>query len=195
MKNLFVPKRVAALDTTALSGPADGRALKVSFLYQDAPTRKCAREISERVTGLAGPESLRATWWNMSDLSEPGVLAGAVSTALRADAIVVALDAAQGLPYAFYVWAESWLPHRLQAAGALMALVGSSAPAPAQAANVREYLRAMARVGHLEFMFEERRLVPAPADSLDELTSQPVVRRNGHSHLKLLPNHVCLPAH
>jgi len=194
MKNISVSKRVAALDIPALIAPTDGQALNVTFLYQDAPTRKWAREISERVTKLAGPESLRATWWNMNDLSEPAVLAGAVSMAMRADAIVVALDAAQELPYPFYVWAESWLPHHLREAGALMALIGSSLPAPAQMARLQHYLRAMARVGRLEFMMEERKLVPVPADFLAELPCQPEARKAGNSYRKTLPNVVCLPS-
>jgi hypothetical protein len=194
MKQTSVSKRVAALDIPGFLEPANGQVLQVSFIYQDAPTRKWAREVAERVTKVAGPESLRATWWNMTDLSHPGVLAGAVWTAMRADAIVVALDAAQELPYPFYVWVESWLPHRVAATGALMALVGTSVPAPAQAARTREFLRTVARVGRMEFMLDERKLVPVPLDFPAEEVCEPMGQRNGKSYSPLLSNLVCLPS-
>jgi hypothetical protein len=51
------------------------------------------------------------------------VLAGAVSKAMRADVIMVAIRATEGFPLPFYVWVGSWLPHRLRGKGELVALV------------------------------------------------------------------------
>jgi len=138
--------------------PAEGQKLKLALLYQDSATRKWAKDVLERMAKIAGPENIHATWWNISELCEPGVLAAAVSTAMRADVIVVARDSAQRLSYPFYVWVESWLPHRHQPAGALVALVGSSSPAKAQSEQACEYLRSVARAGHLDFLLEERNL-------------------------------------
>ncbi len=167
MKPRSVSKKAVSLNKLALPVPMDGQKLKVALLYQDSATRKWARETSERVAKIAGPENIHATWWNISELCEPGVLAAAVSTAMRADVIVIARDAAQRLSYPFYVWVESWLPHRQQATGTLVALIGSSAPAKAHSEQASEYLRAMARAGHLEFLLEERNL-PAQQQKPDE---------------------------
>lgn len=92
----------------------------------------------------------------MGDLSAPGVLAGAVSTALRADVVVVATHAAEGLPMAFYVWVDAWLPHRPQNAGALVALLGKRRNSAPSSGRVRDYLNAVAREGRLDFVIQEQ---------------------------------------
>jgi len=76
---------------------------------------------------LADTHAVRPTWWKLNNLFEPGVLAAAVSTAMRADIIVVAIRAEEGLPLPFYTWVNNWLPHRLQPGGVLVALQGKSA--------------------------------------------------------------------
>ena len=135
----------------------------VMVLYQDPPALTWAREVCDRVKALVGADAIRATWWKLNDLNSPAVLAGAVSTALRADVIVISVHATEALPLPVYVWVESWLPHRPKAAGALMALIAMP-PRPAQRfEHVREYLRAVARQGHLDFLVEERKLAAAPA--------------------------------
>ena len=71
---------------------------------------------------LAGKKSVSTTWWNLNELSQPAVLAGAVSKAMRADVIVVATRATEGFPLPFYIWVSSWLPHYLPGKGTLVAL-------------------------------------------------------------------------
>src|SRR5258708_15584984 len=56
--------------------------LHVTVVYEDAATRQWAGEVFERVTKLVGKDAIRSTWWKMGDLSQPAVLAGAVSTAI-----------------------------------------------------------------------------------------------------------------
>src|SRR5262245_28497001 len=82
----------------------DGSPLNVALIYEDAQTREWAREAYERVTKLAGEQGVRPTWWNLENLGNPGVLAAAVSTAMRADVIVLAARAGEGMPLAFYAW-------------------------------------------------------------------------------------------
>jgi hypothetical protein len=126
-------------------------------IYQDEATRQWALEVCERVAGAVGPAALNVRWWKLDDLSQPAVLAGAVSTALRADVLMVAIRASEGFPLPFYVWVNSWLPHRLGKA-ALIALI-SLPECPSLALDRgREYLRAVARQGRLDFVLEERRL-------------------------------------
>src|SRR5512135_1759955 len=87
-------------------------ALNVTVLYEDGPTRSWAGEVCARVAELVGKDALHSTWWRLSDLDEPAVLAGAVSTTLRADVIVIAVRATEGFPLPFYVWVDSWLPYK-----------------------------------------------------------------------------------
>jgi len=146
------------------------------------------------VSRQTGPESLRSTWWKMNDFAESGVLAGAVSIALRADVLVVAMDATQGLPYPFYAWVESWLPHRLMPAGALLVLMGNAEAAGTRASNIREYLRAVAHLARMEFIIEERRLPVAEPEMLPEANRLAGPKINGNGVHKNLPSLVCLPA-
>lgn len=170
---LVFMQRTSVLELTGLDEavppPAsEGCALSVAVIYQDAPTKRWARQLCERVTRIVGQECVRITWWNIGDLSEPGVLAGAVSTAMRADVIVVAIHAARDLPLPFYVWVEAWLPHRLQAMGSLLALIDMPDRADLQSDRARDYLRSIARQGRLDFLVEERKLPPEPAEASPE---------------------------
>ncbi len=148
----------AAGEPVAVVPPAQEYVLNVAVLYQDAQTHKWARQMCEHVAGLIGSGAVRHTWWKLGDLSQPGVLAGAVSTTMRADVIVVAIQAAARLPLPFYVWVDAWLPHRLPQAGALVALIGLPEPAGLQSDQAREYLRAVAQQGRLDFLLQERKL-------------------------------------
>ena len=140
--------------------------LSVTVVYEDLPTRRWAVDFCERIAGLVGRESVSATWWKIAELSEPAVLAGAVSTALRADVIVVALRAAEGLPLPFYVWVDAWLPHRPQGLSALVALIAMPNNPGARLDRAREYLTAVARQGRLDFLVEERKLTMEPSAAL-----------------------------
>ena len=158
MKHTNVLERDAALNQVAHPSAPEDYAMNLTVIYHDARTQAWAREVYDRVARLAGREWLRATWWKISDLVEPGVLAGAVSTAMRAELIVVAVDTTEGLPLPFHIWVDNWLPHRRQAAGCLFALIGRSEPPNGRSSQVREYLREVSRMGRFEFLVEERRL-------------------------------------
>jgi hypothetical protein len=132
--------------------------LNVAVVYQDEPTRQWAREVCERVGKLLGNDAVRSTWWKMSGLTEPAVLAGAVSVAIRADVVIIAIHASEGLPLPFYVWTEAWLPHRAGAGVALVALITIPERPSLQMDRAREYLRTAARQGRFDFLLEERKL-------------------------------------
>jgi hypothetical protein len=135
---------------------AAGSPLSIVFLYEDAATREWARAMHERIARIAGEQGICPTWWNLENLNDPAVLAGAVSTTMRADIIVVATRATEGLPFSFYVWANSWLPHRSQHSGVLVALVGASAEGERPCGRVSDYLRAVAREARLDLIVERR---------------------------------------
>lgn len=132
--------------------------LNVTVVYEDASTRYWADEFCGRVAKPFGQDTLSSTWWKLAELDEPAVLAGAVSTAMRADVIVVAVRAAEGLPLPFYVWVDSWLPHHAKGLSALVALIAMPENPGAQLDRARDYLRAVARQGRLDFLIEERKL-------------------------------------
>jgi hypothetical protein len=151
--------------------PDNGAPLNVALIYEDAQTREWAREAYERIIKLAGEQGVRPTWWNLDNLGEPGVLAAAVSTAMRADVIVLAARAGEGMPLAFYTWINAWLPNRFFRGGVLAALLGKTQRSSARRARVGEYLREVARQGRMSFVLETRTL-EVGANGL-----------NGHAHL------------
>ena len=167
MKQTTVSEQIIRLDRLAKEAAATGDALNLTVVYEDADTRKWAREVYDRTTKFTGPQGVRATWWRISDLSAPGVLAGAVSTAMRADAIVIATRATHGLPLPFYVWVKAWLRNRLSPSGTLVALMGTPQEPESRPGGVREFLQATANAARLEFVKQEKHLT------------------NGEVHLKL----------
>lgn len=134
--------------------------LKVAVVYQDNSTRRWARQVCDRVRDLVGEDAARCRTWSLDELLTPERLAQAAAEAAQADVIVVALHAEEDLPPALHSWVEAWLPHRLQVAGALVALLGPSEAAGAEQDHVRQYLHAIACQGGLDFLVEER---PRPA--------------------------------
>jgi len=159
MEPSSVSEQITRLDKLVAHSSASGYGLNVTVVYEEAATRKWAREIYERATRVAGVEALRATWWKLTDLSEPGVLAGAVSTAMRSDVIIVASRCAEGFPLPFYVWVNSWIAHRSRT-GAFVALLAAVADSNSHSGRVTDYLREVARQGRMEFVGENRSLPP-----------------------------------
>ena len=131
----------------------DGQSpLRVTFLYENETTRGWARESCEQIKALVGNDRLQATWWRITELNDAGVLAGAVSTAMHADLVVVATEATEGLPLAFYVWINGWTPHRMKSTGALVALLGRSMRGNSRSGRVADYLRAAASNTRMHFL-------------------------------------------
>lgn len=150
-------EQLPLLQAAALTAGSEER-LSVLVIYQDPPTRSWATELCQRVGSLVGPQALNTRWWNLDDLNQPALLAGAVSTALRADVLIVSVRAAEGFPLPFYVWVHSWLPHHRAGKTALVALVAYPDQPSLAMARGLEYLRAIARQARLDFLLEERRL-------------------------------------
>jgi len=158
-------KRITLLDKFIPASTEPGYGLNFVLIYEDSETRKWARDIFDRVAKLGGDDNTRATWWRLNELSIPVVLAGAVSTALRADVIVVATRATEGLPLPFYLWTKAWLPHRAKGPGALIALLPREMRKAPKTGRVKEFLRGTAELGRLDFLVEHREL---PAESATE---------------------------
>jgi hypothetical protein len=146
---------LSALDgiVAGVSGSKNGP--RIIFVYQDEEAHGWAKEVSQRIIKLAGNESVQASWWKISDLTAPGILAGAVSSALRADLIVVA-SRAEGLPLPFYVWVNLWWPNRTEYPGALVAIVGVPERAACRSEKIGDYLRVVAEQAKMSFFGIEK---------------------------------------
>lgn len=158
---------VARLDKLVTVSPGSKNALAVSMVYEDDETREWAREAFDRVLKLAGEQTVRPTWWRLSNLSQPGVLAAASSTAMRADVIVVAVRAAEGLPLPFYAWINAWSPNRLQLNGVLVALLGAPQVKNKRSGRVSDFLRTIAKKARLHLLLETRNCTTWPSESLN----------------------------
>jgi hypothetical protein len=157
-KETLTSQSINRLEKLIAISPKDGAPLNVALIYEDAPTREWAREAFEHVTKVAAEQGVRPTWWNLENLGDPGVLAAAVSTAMRADVIVLAARATEGMSLAFYAWINAWLPNRYNSGGVLAALLGKTERSGTRPARVGEYLREVARRGRMSFLLETRKL-------------------------------------
>jgi hypothetical protein len=145
-------KQTVRLEKLLASLPALDHTLNTTVVYQDARTLRWARQAAEHVEKVAGKARIRSTWWRVDDLFQPGVMAGAVSRAMRADLIIVALEDAEGLPMPFYVWTNSWLPHHRPGPSALIALSEPRTNGNGTTGRVHTYLREVARQGRMDFV-------------------------------------------
>ena len=169
------------------SPPENGSArpkytLNVVLVYEDTATHEWAREVHARVSQVAGGESVRSTWWNVGDFNQPGVLAGAVSTAMRADVVVIAIRETEEMRLPFYVWVRSWLPNRSKRKGALVALIGVNGAKERETGGVSDYLRAAATTGHLDFLMEKRLLPGGSRPGAREKTSRRLLSKVPAAH-------------
>jgi len=128
------------------------------LVYQDPLTREWASQAHAKLEQVAGARNLCSTWWKVGDFSHPGVLAGAVSKAMQAELIVIAVRGSEGLPLPFYFWVNAWLPHHLSGNGILIGLLGATNPGEPESGRIREYLRSIARHGRFQFFLAEHRL-------------------------------------
>jgi hypothetical protein len=132
--------------------------LNVVMVYQDAPTWKWANRVCARVTRRAGKDTVHCTQWEIGLLSNPDELKDAILMTMVADVILVSIYDAEELPKDFRVWMDAWLARRYLPAGALIALISVPGELSVQTKLARDYLRAVARKGRLDFLLRERRL-------------------------------------
>jgi hypothetical protein len=151
---------ISGLEKLVTGLPAAKYTLNVTVLYEDSPTHKWAGEVYQKMEATLGAKAVRGTWWNLADLDQPAVLAGAVSKAMRSDMIVVAVNGSEGLPLPFYFWVNSWLPHRISGTGAFVALLGAPNPRNSESGRLRKYLRTVARRARMDLLVAERSNAP-----------------------------------
>ena len=143
------------------AGPERGYVLKIAVIRQESLPREWTTQVSRHAIHLVGPRSVRTASWGLEELREPAALHAATEAAIGADILIVAVNGAGGLPSAVNDWIDSWLPHRLQREGALVAVIGVHRPATALAMRTRAYLHNVAAAAQLDFLSQERRLPAA----------------------------------
>jgi hypothetical protein len=148
--------KLGSLEKLVTGLPASECAMEITVVYDDAQTHTWAVEVYQKIQGILGAQAVRGTWWNVADLAEPGVLAGAVSKAIRSDLIVVAVSCSEGLPLPFYFWVNAWLPHRVNGVGALVGLLAAPVHKTTQSGRLKRYLQSVARRARMDLMVGER---------------------------------------
>jgi hypothetical protein len=129
--------------------------LKVAVMHHDEPTRALAGLVLQRAAQSVDMRSFHCAWWSMDELLDSRVLDQAVQSAVEADLIVVSVRVPGELPAGLCVWIDFWLPRRPQGSGALMALIGGQEEPCFDSAPARDYLRAVARRAHLDYLEHE----------------------------------------
>jgi hypothetical protein len=139
-----------------ITAPETERMLNVALVYQDTLSLKWATQVCDQLAQRVGKESVRRTWWEISRLSDPGMLEDAVLSAMQADVIIVSVYDAEELPFALCVWISIWLSRRTPSAGALVALISLPEQPDSQTFRAQNYLRAVARTARMDFLLRER---------------------------------------
>lgn len=150
--------RISFSDLPATAWPVPDYDLTIAGVYQDAATREWATQVASHAIQLVGQRSAHSTWWKIGELGEPRFVMDAVQAAVTADLLIVAVRAADKMPFDLYEWIESWLPHRFQSAGALIALIGAPEQPGIDASHLRRYLQEVAWRADLEFLSQVKTL-------------------------------------
>jgi len=150
--------RISLSEWPATAWPLPDYKLNIAGVCQDAATREWATEVASHAIQLVGERSVQSSWWMIGELSDPRLLVDAVQAAITADILILAVRAADKLPFDLYEWIEAWLPHRLHLAGSLVALIGTSRQSGADSSHIRRYLEEVAWQGCLEFLPQEQEL-------------------------------------
>jgi hypothetical protein len=156
MKKIEMLKQTLLSDEMVSRSDLSGCALSIAGVYQDSVTQEWGTELCRRVTRVAGEERVQNKWYDANSLSDTAILMDAVHAAVAADVIVVSIYANNDLPLDLYVWIEAWLPRRISRVGALAAVIGTAEALDAQL-HTFEYLHAVARMGQLDFIPQERK--------------------------------------
>jgi hypothetical protein len=143
---------------TLATGPKPRYGLQIVVIYEDSLPQEWGMQVSRRAIHLVGPRSVHTVCWSVADLAGSAAMEAATEAAIAADILVITVSGAGALPPNVDRWIDSWLPCRLERAGALVAVIGVPQQSNAFPARIRDYLRDVASLAHLDFMPHERGL-------------------------------------
>ena len=142
----------AGLEAAALE-PYGG--LQIAVIHEDALPLKWASQVTRRAIQLLGSRLVRTARWSVETLGDPIAMGAAIEAAVTADILVVVVSGDRALPPNVDRWIDAWLPRRLDRAGALVALIGTPRQPNAFSTRIREYLRDVASLAHLDLLTQE----------------------------------------
>jgi hypothetical protein len=147
--------------------------LQIAVIREDRLPQGWAAQVSRRAIRLVGPRSVRTACWSFQTLDDSMAMEAATEAAIAADILVIAVSGVGPLPTNIDRWIDSWLPRRLDRPGALVAIIGVPQQPSAFPVRVREYLRDVASLAHMDFLLQERSLPLGHPHSLGEVTADP----------------------
>ncbi len=162
-----------------------GYGLRIAAIHQDSLPQEWATRVFRRAIQLVGPRSVHTACWSAETLHDPLALEAAIEAAVLADVLVIAVSGDEALPASIDRWIDSWLPRRLDRVGALVAIIGLPSQASNFTGRIRDYLRDVATLAHLDFLLHERMLplgyprptgeaVPSGVPALPHAFTQPL---------------------
>jgi hypothetical protein len=161
MKHAALLDQAVASEQAARAPKENELALNVVTVYQDPLTRHWAAELWDRVGRLIDSGGISRKSWNLGELTQTDILAGAVQAATEAHVLVVSVRDAGQLPASLSVWIDAWVPNRAGlAGGALVALIGLPPQPDSQSGRAYAYLESVAKRAGLDFLPNERKLPP-----------------------------------
>jgi len=131
--------------------------LRLAAIHEDCLPWEWTIQVYQRAVELVGQHCVHIDYWTVEALGQPQVLQEATYAAIEADILSLVVRAAPELPLNLYRWLDSWLPSRPHRAGALIAMLGVPHEPSEFPGRIRECLRNVARLAHLDFLPRERR--------------------------------------
>jgi hypothetical protein len=171
---LMIVKQANTLKSAFRSAPAQDSwserryVLRFAAVHEDCLPWEWTAQVYQRAVQLVGQRCVHVDCWTVDALSQPPVLQSATAAAIEADILSLAVCATREFPLNLYRWLDSWLPDRPHRTGALVAILGVPQQHSDFPARIREYLRDVARLAHLDFLSRERRLPKEYSDSAVE---------------------------
>jgi hypothetical protein len=145
----------AGMDAAA---PEPYSGLHIAVIHEDALPLEWAGQVTRRAIQLLGSRLVRTARWSVETLADPIAMEVATEAAVAADILVVVVSGDRALPPTVDRWIDAWLPRRRDRVGALVAVIGAPQQPSAFSARIREYLRDVATLAHLDFLTQERSL-------------------------------------
>jgi len=136
--------------------------LRFAAVHEHCLPWEWTTQVYDRAVRLVGKRCVHVDCWTVEALNQPPVLQHAIAAAIEADILTIAVCAARELPLNLHRWLDSWIPGRPHRTGALIAILGVPRQPSDLPTRIREQLRDVARIAHLDFLPRERRLPEEP---------------------------------